>query len=167
MYAIAKEILYNRHTTAEPDDFLQWLQLDLSNFMVLSVFAGYIVSSALGSTRYQLQKPYQLISENGSRIAVTAASYLQSHDAEHPDHILFPIDYSHCDIIIFCLLKATTQKVSPLQTDLWDFYMLPASALPSKKPKEITLSTLIKSDPIRSNYVILRNDLRKLEQLER
>lgn len=163
MYATAKEILYNKHTTADPAAFLQWLQLDLSNPMVLSTFAEYIVSSALRSTKCQLQKPYQLISENGSRIAITAASYLQSHDAEHPDHILFPLDCRHCDIIIFCLLKATTQKVSPLQTDLWEFYMLPASALPSKELKEITLPTLIKSDPVESNYIILRDRLRNLE----
>lgn len=163
MYATAKEILYNKHTTADPDDFLQWLQLDLSNSMVLSIFARYIVSSALGRTRCQLQKPYQLISENGSRITIATASYLQSHDAKHPDHVLFQIDCSHCDIIIFCLLKATTQKVSPLQTDLWDFYMLPASALPSKELKEITLPTLIKLDPVESNYIMLRDRLRNLE----
>ena len=164
-------------------DFWRWAYSDLSNNINRSVLAEYIVASALSNAglktdSYRIMwQAYDLFCENlnpckeGCRIEVKSAAYVQSWDCKHPDHISFRIaparlpdkdgDYKddaplqrNCDIYVFCVYKAMTKDESPLNLDLWSFYVLSTDILNEKKPtqKSITLPSLLQLEPKQCNY---------------
>lgn len=58
------------------------------------------------------------------------------------------------DVYIFCIYKAMEKDESPLDLDLWEFYVLPTSVLDEMKPvqKTITLPSLMKLEPVWCDY---------------
>lgn len=58
------------------------------------------------------------------------------------------------DLYAFCVFTAQTRDVSVLDLDYWDFYVLPTSVLNEKIPeqKTITLSSLLKLEPIKTDF---------------
>ena len=65
-----------------------------------------------------------------------------------------------CDLYIFCLLDNKNQEtINPLSLNQWTFYVLKTKILNEKIPlqKTITLSSLLKLDPIKCNYNELKN----------
>lgn len=158
-------------------DFWRWAYSDMSNNINRSVLAEYIVASALGNAGVTIEatrimwRPYDLLSQDGYRVEVKSAAYVQSWDAKHPDCITYRIaparlpdetgDYKldapsqrNSDVYIFCIYKAMTKDESPLNLDLWDFYVLPTRILDEKKPtqKTITLPSLMSLEPLWCDY---------------
>ena len=165
--------------------FWQWAYSDLSNNINRSVLAEYIVATALGSVDMETEqarimwRPYDLLSKDGYRIEVKSAAYVHSWDCKHPDHICFRIapsrlpdetgDYKqdaplqrNSDVYIFCLYKAISRDESPLNLDLWEFYIMPTKILNEKKPtqKTITLPSLLQLGPVWSDYYGLSEAIR-------
>ena len=163
-------------------NFWQWAYSDLTNNIRRSVLAEYIVATALGVDKIQTEqvrkmwRPYDLLSKEGYRIEVKSAAYVQSWEAKHPDSITYRIaparlpdetgDYKsnapvqrNSDLYVFCLFKALTPDESPLNLDLWDFYVLPTRILNDKKPnqKTITFHSLMTLEPLLCDYYGLNN----------
>lgn len=162
------------------NDYWRWAYSDFTSNVNRSAFAEFLVASSLeliGMIRTE-QKPYDLLTKEGCRIKIKAAGYVQSHDTEHPDYISFRIapdrlpgeyasetPFAHsCDVYIFCIYKALSKDESPLDLDLWDFYVLPAKVLDEKKPtqKTITLQSLMKLEPLWCNYYGIGEAIQKL-----
>lgn len=149
-------------------DFWKWAYSDLTNSVQRSRLSEYIVASALGAAGMESShsdfqnKPCDLLTEDGFRITVKSAAYIQSRDAGRPDCISFSItaqiagnlDRKESDIYIFCLYKGMKETESPLNLDLWEFYVLRSSVLDEKKPtqKTITLPSLMELEPLWCDY---------------
>lgn len=159
------------------NDYWRWAYSDLTNNIGRSVLAEFIVASSLeiihlDSERVrQMWRPYDLQSKDGYRIEVKSAAHVQSWDAKHPDRITFRIaparmpdetgDYKqdaplqrNSDVYVFCVYTAELKDESPLNLDLWEFYILPTRILNEKKPtqKSISLPALMQLGPIWCDY---------------
>lgn len=147
-------------------DFWKWAYSDLSDNLQRSILSEYIVASALNATEkkcnrtHKAKNSYDLLTEDGFRIVIKSAAYIQSPEAEHPDCISFSImsppgQNCRCsDIYIFCLYKGMTENNSPLNLDLWEFYVIKSSVLDEQKPaqKTITLPSLMRLQPLWCDY---------------
>ena len=147
-------------------DFWKWAYSDLSNHLQRTMLAEYIVASALNiaekkcNRTNKVQASYDLLTKDGFRITIKSAAYIQSPEAEHPDCISFSImsppgQNRRCsDIYIFCLYKGMAENDSPLNLDLWEFYVIKSSVLDEKKPtqKTITLPSLMRLQPLWCDY---------------
>lgn len=147
-------------------DFWKWAYSDLSSHLQRAILSEYIVASALNTTEKKCSRSskakisYDLLTEDGFRIAIKSAAYMQSPEAEHPDCISFSImsplgQNCRCsDIYIFCLYKGMTENDSPLNLDLWEFFVIKSSVLDEKKPtqKTITLPSLMRLQPLWCDY---------------
>lgn len=113
------------------------------------------------------------MSPSGKRVEVKSASYLQSWDGE-PSKISYDIaparTYDDCthkysvelqrnnDVYVFCLFKALSRDISPLDLDYWDFFVLPTRILNEKKPRQktITWNSLQKLNPTFCKFDMLQ-----------
>lgn len=159
------------------NDYWRWAYSDLANNINRSVFAEFIVASSLELIEMQTEqtrtmwRPYDLLSKEGYKIEVKSAGYVQSMDMKHPDCVSFRIaparlpdatgDYKldaplqrNSDVYVFCIYKALSKDQSPLDMELWDFYVLPTKILNEKKPtqKTITLPSLMQLEPVWCDY---------------
>lgn len=147
--------------------FWKWAYSDIADTLQRSRLSEYIVASALDASRTGSARsgfsgnPYDLLTKDGFRIAVKSAAYMQSQEPEHPDCISFSISSMNdvqgkrgSDIYIFCLYKGMKETDSPLNLDLWEFYILLSSVLDKKKPtqKTITLPSLMRLEPLWCDY---------------
>ncbi len=129
-------------------DFWRWSHPDFLDSQRRTVLSKFIVASSIGLSDFRPQdkggmgKPYDLLTEDGYRVQIDSASYLQSDDGENPSHISFSVPSWNTDVYVFCIYKAETASQNPLNLDLWEFFVLPAAALPEKKPESITLPKL-------------------------
>ncbi len=150
-------------------DCWTWAYSDLTDSMNRSVLAEFIVATALDVAdqnvrrSLQVRRPYNLLSKDGYRIAVESASYTQSCDAEHPDHVTFRnISASLCDVCIFCIHKALSEDVSPLNLDTWDFYIIHSGVLANTtEHKTLTLPSLLKLEPLWCDYYGIEEAVRE------
>lgn len=157
-------------------DYWSWAYSDLTDNTQRGVMAEFLVFSALNFTPSPSQMrenwlPFDATSPSGRRIEVKSAAYIQAWTPENIfAQIRFDIgkklawsnetaSYSseakrNCDLYVFCLFTAKTKAVSFLDLDYWDFYVLPTSILNEKVPvqKGISLSTLLKLEPIKTDY---------------
>lgn len=155
-------------------DFWRWAYSDLFDNTQRGVFAEFLVYSALGIKDVTRANwlPFDLTSPSGLRIEVKSSAYLQAWTSEDAfSQISFDIAkknawdgtaYSsmamrNSDLYVFCVFTARTRDVSILNLDYWDFYVLPTSILNEKIPeqKTITLSSLLKLDPIKTDFADL------------
>ena len=144
------------------NDYWRWAYSDLADSHNRSVMAEFIVASSIGAahldtdTSRSAWKQYSLLSPDGYKLEVQSAAYVQSWDTEHPDHVSFQIAplQRKSDVYIFCIYKAMEKDESPLDLDLWEFYVLPTSVLDEMKPvqKTITLPSLMKLEPVWCDY---------------
>lgn len=131
-------------------DFFQWFNQDFTDSSRRSVLSKFIVSSSLGlsdsrskdSRNVRFHREYDFLTQDGYRVQIESASYLQSDDGKNPSHISFAISSWDVDVYIFCLYKATSLSQNPLDLNLWDFFVLPSSTLPDRKLQAITLPRL-------------------------
>ncbi len=143
--------------------------------------AEFIVASAIDV----LKKPreewdaYDLVTKQGLKIEIKSSSYLQSWQQTELSKIIFGIkptyaltdinQYSEIskrqsDIYVFCVLSHKDKNtVNPLNLNQWDFYILDTAILNTKMPKQktITLSSLLKLEPIQVKYNELKNEINK------
>jgi len=74
------------------------------------------------------------------------------------------------DIYIFCVLSHKDKNsVDPLDLSQWDFYILETKVLNEKvkTQKTITLSSLLKLDPIKIKYDNLKQEIEHIEKKSR
>ncbi len=168
-------------------DFWRWAYSDLNNSMVRSILAKFIVASSLKITTIKRKrvcdagKIYDILSKDGYKINVSMAAYIQTLDENHPDQISFSIDtinstgrtvtesetdvlQRNSDIYIFCLYKAQMENETPLNIDLWDFYVLSTKTLNDNKPtqKTITLPSLMQMNPAQCDYYGIGKTMQKI-----
>ena len=143
-------------------DCWTWAYSDLTDSMNRSVLAEFIVATALEPIKI-LRKLRKFLSKDGYRITVESASYTQSCDAEHPDHVTFRnISASLCDVCIFCIHKALSEDVSPLNLDTWDFYIIHSGVLANTtEHKTLTLPSLLKLEPLWCDYYGIEEAVRE------
>ncbi len=146
------------------NDFWKWAYSDLSSDTNRSILAEYIVSLSLGRTSVFKRtefthRPYDVITKDGFRIEIKSTAYINSKCNERPDCVLFSIArnkelYNSSDAFVFCVYKGMSDKETPLNIDLWDFYVISTEKLYRNKPiqKTITLPSLIDLAPIKCNY---------------
>ncbi len=161
--------------------FWQWSNSELLGNTLRGVLAEFIVASAIDV----LKKPreewdaYDLVTKQGLKIEIKSSSYLQSWQQTELSKIIFGIkptyaltdinQYSEIskrqsDIYVFCVLSHKDKNtVNPLNLNQWDFYILDTAILNTKMPKQktITLSSLLKLEPIQVKYNELKNEINK------
>jgi len=163
--------------------FWQWSSSELLGNALRGVLAEFIVASAIESLNNLREEwdAYDLLSEKGLKIEIKSSSYLQSWEQAKLSKIIFGIQptvawdnlmgHHHeskrqADIYIFCVL-AHKEKISvnPLDLTQWDFYILDTAILNKKNPKQktITLSSLIKLNPVKVKYNRLKSEIGILE----
>lgn len=125
-------------------DFWQWSSSDLLSNALRGVLAEFIVAMALG---INIDKPreewavYDLVTNEGVKVEVKSAAYVQSWKQKKPSKISFsirktsgydedgkPIAESpkrQADVYVFCLLAIEDGlKIDPMNLDQWEFYVL-------------------------------------------
>lgn len=115
-------------------DFWKWSYPDFLDNSRRNTLSKFIVASSIGQSGHFLPDgsaqwtPYDMLTGDGYRLQIEAASYLQSQDEEHPDFISYPIS-GMPDAYVFSLYKATSPSQNPLNLDLWDFFVISRKAL--------------------------------------
>ena len=161
-------------------DFWSWNQSNLIENRTRGILAEFIVKKALNikdGTRVEWDS-YDLITDNGTKIEVKSASYIQSWNQKKYSPIQFGIgrtisDPSNpeydgkyrrwSDYYIFCLLDHRDQKtINPLDLDQWIFYVLKTDVLNEKIPKQkvIGLNSLLRLNPIECKFNDLKNNIK-------
>ena len=151
--------------------------------MLGNALRGILAEFIVASTIDILDKPreewdaYDLQTKNGLKIEIKSSSYLQSWEQKELSKIIFgiqPTGNSHSnilernrksDIYVFCVLSHKEKKsVDPLNLSQWDFYILETKILNEKLPnqKSITLSSLLKLNPICVKYDKLNEEINKI-----
>lgn len=140
------------------NDFWRWSYPDFLDNDRRKILSKFIVASSVRLSDFRpqdkggMRKHYDLLTGDGYRVQIEAASYLQSCDGEHPSHISFPIPPWDVDVYVFCLYKAETPSQNPLNLDLWEFFVLSAAKLPEKKPLSITFPRLTEIGVWQADY---------------
>lgn len=166
-------------------DFWQWSASDLLSNAQRGVLAEFLVASALDlplTIREEWAK-YDLISLNGTTIEVKSSAYLQSWHQNSVSKISFSITRTlewdsktnvygtekkrQAHVYVFCVLNHFDKNtVNPLDLSQWIFYLLPTKVLDEKHPfqKTISLSSLLKLDPVSADFKELKTEFLKIEK---
>jgi hypothetical protein len=150
-------------------DFWCWSTSDLLNNTTRGVLAEFLVAKALEVPTAGVREPwaaYDLITDEGIKIEVKSAAYLQSWAQKRPSTVLFNVrktrawdpetnelatdSVRQADVYVFALLSHGRQDsnaketLDPLDVAHWSFYVLPSSALNSRtrSQQSITLKSL-------------------------
>lgn len=162
--------------------FWQWSSSELAGNALRGVLAEFIVASAIDS----LKKPreewdaYDLVTKQGLKIEVKSSAYLQSWQQEKLSKISFGIKPTgtsqirdakrtrKSDVYIFCVLSHKDKPtINPLNLNQWDFYILSTLVLNEQMSKQqsITLSSLLKLNPVHVKYDRLSLEINKQKNL--
>lgn len=169
--------LNGEHVGINVLDYWKWAYSDLLNNTYRGILAEFLVYSSFKNDSLTSQiradwLPFDITSPSGRRIEVKSAAYLQSWTKENLSNIIFDIapkrawsadgamaseKKRNSDLYVFCVYTACTREESLLNLDLWDFYVLPTYALDnmSLNQKSIGLKSLLKLNPIKTNYYSL------------
>ena len=139
-------------------DFWRWSQSDLIENRNRGILAEFIVRQALEikyPTRLEWDA-FDLITDDGVKIEVKSAAYIQAWKQERHSAIQFGIEptrgllednnYSEeklrrADIYIFCLLGHKDQvTINPMNLDQWVFYVLSTKILNERFPNQKSIS---------------------------
>lgn len=152
-------------------DFWSWSMSDILSNATRGRFAEFIVGTAVGFDPKNLRDEwdaYDLKTDNGIKIEVKSAAYIQTWNQKKLSTISFSIKPAkfwdsetfsedlqprrHADIYVFCHLKHIDQvTINPLKMEQWDFYVLPTFRLDQyeRSQSSITLNSLKKlTEPI-------------------
>lgn len=154
-------------------DFWRWSSSDLACNAMRGVLAEYLVACDLGvDDGLRVEWDTQdIVTKTGIKVEVKSAAYCQSWAQQKPSKIQFGIgpsreyDFETCtyseeirrraDVYVFCILAhQDITTLNPLDTDQWEFYVLPATVLDRHSPiqKSISLSTLFALRPTKARY---------------
>ncbi|WP_416144180.1 hypothetical protein [Planococcus koreensis] len=149
-------------------EFWQWNQSDLLNNALRGTIAEFIVGKALDAVKDVRMEwdAFDLITDEGIKIEVKSAAYLQSWHQTKNSTIQFSIrpalaweartnTYAtevkrNADVYVFCLLKEQDRSVvDPLNLEQWEFYVLATEQINREKgsQKSIGLNGLMKMNP--------------------
>lgn len=166
-------------------DFWSWNQSDLIENRNRGILAEFIVKQALGiknPTRLEWDS-VDLITEDGTKIEIKSAAYLQSWNQTKYSSIIFDIKptkallmdnkYSEnsirqADIYIFCLLHHKDKDtVDPMKLEQWTFYLVRTDEINKKlvTQKTIGLLKLESLNHIKCNYNELLEKLNETKRL--
>jgi hypothetical protein len=163
-------------------DFWRWSTSNILSNATRGRFAEFIVSTAMEINPENIREEwdaYDIISEDGVKIEVKSAAYIQSWQqksfsvisfsikpARHWDketNILHGEPKRHADVYVFCHLKHKDKNtIDPLKLEQWDFYVLPTYRIDiyERSQSSITLNSLKKlTNPIM--YSELKDEIRK------
>jgi hypothetical protein len=163
-------------------DFWRWSVSDILSNATRGRFAEFIVGTAVGLDPKNLRDEwdaFDLTTDNGIKIEVKSAAYIQSWNQKKFSTISFSIKPArywdaetnmlrgepkrHADLYVFCHLKHKDQKtIDPLKMEQWDFYILPTYRLDNyeRSQSSITIKSLKKlTDP--KKYSELENEVTK------
>ena len=172
MYIGNEPLSVGGHETAlTVNDFWRWSFSDFSDFSTRDAFSEFLVASSLsltvdGNARQRRVRTllWSPVGTAGVRVNARTAAYVQSDEAEQPDHIIFVIPKKpDCDAYLFCVFKGMANAESPLDTDLWDFYALCSSTLDGRASESgyVTLPALMGLNPVWSNYYGIGDAIKK------
>lgn len=153
-------------------DFWSWNQSDLIENRTRGILAEFIVKKAL---KIEFEKRiewdnFDLITNNGKKLEIKSAAYIQSWKQRKHSEINFGISPSvgakdnseydgtkrrWADYYIFCLLKNKDQEsINPLDLGQWTFFILKTEVLNKYKPhqKSIGINSLFKLHPTECNF---------------
>ena len=147
-------------------DFWRWSVSDILSNTTRGRFAEFIIGTALNITSKQLRDEwdtYDLTTEDGIKIEVKSAAFIQSWDQtkystisfsirptrsyDNEDNTQFGDPCRHADVYAFCHLKHLDKStIDPLKMEQWDFYILPTFRLDTyqRSQSSITLNSLKK-----------------------
>jgi hypothetical protein len=143
-------------------DFWGWRLSDLLDNLERGALAEFIVATALGIPTDGVRDAgavWDLTSQDGVRIEVKSAAYLQSWYQKRLARITFStrktlawdpdtgefaaVAQRHADVYVFAHLAHTDKRtVDPLNLDQWRFYVLPRDVLDRRGQDSITLKAL-------------------------
>ena len=152
-------------------DFWSWSVSDILSNATRGRFAEFVVGTAVGLDPRNLRDEwdaYDLKTDNGIKIEVKSAAYIQTWNQKKISTISFSTKHAkywdsetfiedekpkrHADIYVFCHLKHLDQAtIDPLKMEQWDFYVLPTFILDNyeRSQSSITLNSLRKlTEPI-------------------
>ncbi|QCX38653.1 hypothetical protein FF125_09490 [Aureibaculum algae] len=159
------------------NDFWIWNQSNLIENRTRGILAEFIVKKALDikeGVRIEWDC-YDLITENGIKIEIKSAAYIQSWKQKKYSTIQFGIAQSvgdplhveydgnikrWSDFYIFCVLNNKDQEtLNPIDLNQWSFYVLKTEVLNDKIPtqKTIGLNSLLRLNPIKCNFNELKS----------
>jgi len=163
-------------------DFWCWSVSDILSNATRGRFAEFIVGTAIGFDPKSLRDEwdaYDLTTDEGIKIEVKSAAYIQSWNQNKFSNITFSIKPArywdsetgmqstklkrHADLYVFCLLKHKEQEtIDPLKMEQWEFYILPTYRLDNyeRSQSSITLYSLQKLTEPRK-YSELRDEILK------
>ena len=161
-------------------DFWRWSVSDILSNATRGRFAEFIVGTSIGLNPENIRDEwgaYDLTSEDGIKIEIKSAAYIQSWNQKKYSLVSFSIRPSkywdaetniqqgypkrHADIYVFCLLKHKDKStVDPLKMEQWEFYVLPTFTLDNyeRSQSSITLTSLRKlTEP--KEYIDLNREI--------
>lgn len=139
-------------------DFWQWGFSNILMNNLRGVFAEFLVGTALGCLQQSRVEwdTFDLV-YNGMKIEVKSSAYIQAWHKDKYSNISFNIgakreyDYTtnrygeevkrHADMYVFCLLEEKNlERIDPLQTTQWKFYVVLTKELDLHFPYQKTIS---------------------------
>jgi hypothetical protein len=160
------------------EDFWKWSVSDLVSNATRGIVAEFIVAKALGISTAGVRNewsPYDLTTQNGLKVEVKSAAYLQSWNQEQLSPIHFTVRKTtpwnsetkkvseepkrQADVYVFAILSHKDKStIDPLDVTQWAFYVLSTSVLDARTPSQhsITLNTLEKLAKGPMDYFHLR-----------
>lgn len=155
-------------------NFWQWSSSDLISNSLRGILAEFIVAMAVGKHDGVSGgwNAYDLITNNGIKVEVKSAAYIQSWYQKTFSKIVFSIretrawsaetnildkqSMRQADIYVFALFKYQGKKeiADPMNLNQWVFYVISTKRFEKnhKKAKSITLAKLEKLQPIKCSY---------------
>ena len=140
-------------------EFLTWAFSNCLDNLVRGKLGEYIVAKALNikSVPFTSWESYDFKTEEGIKIEVKTSAYLQVWPQKELSNISWSIAKKRgwigmtdewekevkrsADIYIFCLLNEKDRnKIDPLNTDQWIFYVVPTSFLNETMPDQKTVT---------------------------
>jgi len=164
-------------------DFWRWSVSDILSNATRGRFAEFVVGTAVGLNPENLRDEwdaYDLTTEDGIKIEVKSAAYIQCWNQKSFSTISFSIKPArywdaetnmprgepkrHADLYVFCHLKHKDQEtIDPLKMEQWDFYVLPTYRLDNyeRSQSSITINSLKKLTEPKS-YSELQSEIKKV-----
>jgi hypothetical protein len=166
-------------------EFWSWTCSDLLNNAMRGILAEFLITKALDvDSEYRLEwDAFDVETRQGLKVEIKSSSYLQGWKQEQYSQITFGIQPTHgwnaktneyssqkkrqSDIYVFCVLsEKDPQKVNPTNLEQWEFYILETRILDEKlgKQKTLRLSSLLGLNPIKTDYLHLGEEIKKIEE---
>lgn len=182
-------IANNQKAIASVMDFWKWAHSDLMDNAERGIFSEYLVAKAIGdkSNHRTNWNSYDLTSSEGIRVEIKTSAYIQSWGQSKLSTLKFGIGKTHgydnesnqydfelkrqAEVYVFCVLKETNQeKLNPLDTSQWEFYVLSSKILDNdpnySNKKSISLQPLIKLGAVKCSYENIHKEIVKAVNTE-